>query len=347
MNRKLITLLILAILSIHGAKSQSNFLDGFILTSEKDTLFGKIDNKDYYSNSQFCDFKSAKSETITRFYPEKIYGYRFTQGKYYVSKTIEKDEKQVRIFLEYIIHGRLDIYFYLDSKNQNHFYASKDSSQIKELKYSEKTEIIDGKMMMHESKDYIGILNYFTQDCQSIKSDIPKLNELDHKKMINFASRYHKITCPDEKCQIYEKKILHKIKLNLSGGESYHFANSFSSRQKMNPLYGFDLLFQQSQQSEKVYLGIGVCYSQDVKGFFAKDLKIPISIHYINPKLGLSPLFSYQFDANFAFISQTMNVGLNYQMKSCSVFLVADLTTAAIVLPYETSVCCGLSFDLR
>ena len=347
MSRKLIALALVAYLCIQGAKSQSNFLDGYILASEKDTLFGKIDNKDYYSNSQFCDFKSSKTSTLTRYYPDKIYGYRFTNGKYYVSKTIETDTKQVRIFLEYIIHGRLDVYFYLDNNNQNHYYASKDSSQIKELKYSEKTEIIDGRVMLRESKDYIGVLNYFTQDCQSMKNAIPKLNEPDHKKLINFASKYHKITCPDEKCQIYEKRIPHKMKLNILGGESYHYGSVFEPRKKINPIYGCDILFQQSQQSEKVYLGVGLHSSPHVEGFFAKDFKIPISIHYINPKLGLSPMFAYQFDANFAFISQTINAGLNYQLKGFSVFVIADITTAAIVIPYETGVCFGVNFDLR
>jgi hypothetical protein len=59
--------------------------------------------------------------------------------------------------------------------------------------------------MLHETRPYFGLLTYFTADCAAMKKDIKGLNELGHKKLISFAEKYHNLTCPDQKCIVYEK----------------------------------------------------------------------------------------------------------------------------------------------
>jgi hypothetical protein len=344
--KKYILFCVLMSLFYNEIQAQSNFLEGYLLISEKDTLYGKIDNKEYYDNSQFCDFKDVKTDSVFRYYPEKIYGYRFKNGKYYVSKTIKIDNKQIRLFLEYLIHGNLDVYFYLDRTKQGHYFASKDSLPINELKYSENEINIDGRQMLQTIKGYMGILSFYTQDCQLIKKDIPKLNKLDHKKLINFAEKYHNLTCKDEKCIIYEKKLPRKVKFNVSGGPSYYFSDDFDLNHTTNPSYGFNLLFQQSQKSEKIYLGIGLYRAIGLKGVL-KGYQIPLSINYISPRIGFSPIISYEFDLNFGFIVQALKLGINYQMKNMSVFLNTDVKTVFIIKPYASSVNLGLNIDLR
>ena len=94
---KHILIFLILLISIESL-AQSNFNKGYIITTELDTIYGEIDNSDYYSNSQYCDFKDLKN-TVIRFFPDKIFGYRFIDGKYYVSKEINGN----KLFLEYLI----------------------------------------------------------------------------------------------------------------------------------------------------------------------------------------------------------------------------------------------------
>jgi hypothetical protein len=338
-------LIILLSLEIHA---QSNYLDGYVLTSETDTIFGKIDNKNYHDNSQFCDFKGVGSETITRFYPDKIYGYRFTNGKYYISKNVEIDSKQVQLFMEYLIHGKLDIFLVQDEGNSNHYFASKDTLPLTELKYSENMVTVDGVEKLKVSKPYIGLLTYYTSDCPSIKNEIPNLNDPDQKKLIHFAEKYHNLTCTNEKCIIYEKKLPLKIKINIAGGSAVYFSNNpFDKDPGVVPNYGFNIQFQQSQISESVYLGIGFYRLPEYEGFVLKGFQIPISINYYKSKTGISPMIAYEFDLNGAFIIQALKLGLNYQMKNMSLFIMADLKTMAIIKPFASSLNLGISYNLR
>lgn len=347
MNKYHILILVLALFSCQEIKAQANFLDGYILTTENDTVFGKIDNRAYSDNSQYCDFKKKDTDSVKRYYPDKIYGYRFTNGKYYISKDVEVDKKQVRLFLEYLINGNLNIYFFMDEGNKGHYFASKESSPIKELKYSEKTTIIDGRQMLDESKEYVGLLTYFTMDCEKIRSEIPKMNEIDHKKLIKFAENYHNLTCKDGKCIIYEKHLPRKIKASITYGSSYFFKDVFETEGKIHPSYGFNLIFQQYQRSEKVYFGIGLYRVNGLDGILVDGYQIPLSISYINPRMGLNPYVSYDFDLNYGFIVQALKLGLNYQMKNMSILLYGDCKTFILIKPFGTSINLGLSYDLR
>ena len=346
MNQKNIIVFLLTFFLYQEIKSQSNFQDGYILISQSDTLFGKIDNKYYYENSQFCDFLNIKSDSIIRFYPNNIFGYRFTNGKYYVSKIIEFENKKELIFMEYLVHGLLDFYFYQDKMSNNHYYTAKDTLSLKELRYINEIRNIDGYQMNYTSKPYIGLLIYYTNDCQQMKDDIIGLNEPDHKNLIKFAKKYNDLICKDKKCIIYEKQIPRGIKFSISGGSTFIFPYASDLKQKIYPSYGINILFQQAQKRENFYLGIG--FYNDGKMSSAVNLyRIPLSFNYLNIKQGLHPLISYEFDLNSLCTSQAFKIGMKYKIKSSSIFLLADIKTDLLVIPYAVSSYLGLMFDLR
>lgn len=338
------TLLVIIIaLTVQGVKAQSNFLKGYLLLSESDSLFGFIDNKNYINNSQFCDFKGTDTDSIVRYYPNQIFGYRFIDGKYYVSKTLEVDNKKVQIFLEYLIHGKLDIYFYKDKQNENLYFVSKDTLPLTELKYSKELVNENGKTFLKESKNYVTPLIYLTNDCEEIKNEIPKIDEPNHNKLINFAEKYHNLTCDGEECIIYEKRLPQKVKFNIMGGIT-KFTREYN---KDVPYYGFNFLFQQSQINERFFLGIGL-YEADIENaFIMRNLQVPLSINYIHPRKGFSPILSYEIDLNHALNIQYLNIGANYNFKKVSFALKANLATTTIVVPIGYSINFGISFDLN
>jgi len=218
--------------------AQRNLTSGYILKNKFDTLYGVIDDKNYYLNSQFCDFRENKSDSLKRYYPKDIYGYRFIDGKYYISKALGIAGKDSIMFLEFLINGEVDFYFSQDKSKINHYYASKENSPILELKYSKELLHIDSKIYERENKQYISVLEYFTRDYPDFKNDIYKLNEPNHKNLIRIGEDYHNHVCKDRKCIIYDKKIRYRLLLEIAGGYKI-FTNRYDYyRLSGNPFFG-------------------------------------------------------------------------------------------------------------
>jgi hypothetical protein len=334
--------------------AQSNFQKGYVFVSETDILYGEIDNKSYYENSQFCDFRTGPDDSVRRYHPEDLFAYHFTDGKYYISKKVLGMEKDPTIFLEYLVDGKMDVFFYQDEIARNHYFVSKDSSQLRELVYAKKEEVIDGKRMTYETKPFTGLLGYYTSDCPQIKSNIINMGEPNHKNLVRLASRYHDLTCKGERCIIYEKSLKHKFSLYLNGGLQYHIIPGYFlsddtamyNPSGVYPVYSVGVLFQQFQRRESFYLGIGVVAMHDDYGS-RPYIGIPFSVNYLNPRPGLSPAFSYSFDVMQFGMIQSLSGGIKYQMKKSAILLTADLKTFSFIVPYATSLNIGYMHDLN
>jgi hypothetical protein len=284
------------------------------------------------------------SDSVIRFYPDKIYGYRFIDGKYFISKKIEFENKQSVVFLEYLIKGKLDVYLFQDKEGQNHYFVSTNVLPLMELKYSKEIIDIGGKNVLHESKQPVGVLNYYTSDCPDVKNEILKLDEPNHKKLINFAKKYHNLICKDEKCIIYEKKMPLKIKLNLVGGANTFFSNISPLKQGTYPSFGFNILF--SQIRESLYLGIG--YFSDGKIDNSLNVfRIPFSFNYIHPGQGLSPYLAYELSISNIGLPQALKLGMKYQIRKTSFLFALDLKTNYMVIPYGASLNFGIMYDFK
>jgi len=349
-----VTLLVFSLMFCNAVLAQVNFQDGYILKTEFDTIFGQIDSKDYFSNSQYCDFKNKGSETVTRFKPGDIFGYRFTNGKFYITQTIAIEDNKSTIFMEYLIKGKLNIYYYQEKNLMPHYFVSKENVPLQELKYSEGQEVIDGIDVAYQKKQYIGVLNYLTSDCPQIAYKIPELNEPNQTKLIKFAEKYHNLVCTSESCIIYGKKIPHKMYISANAGYQSYFESHFF---KINPIfevngiigefrtYSFTFMFQQAQRLENLYLGLGfsnVIQNDSADAFY----RIPLSINYQSSKPGFSPTFSYEFDLNRMF-AQAIKAGVIYQTRKISLSLVAGLNTVLIIKPYGASLNFGLMYKIR
>jgi hypothetical protein len=342
MKRNGILIFVLSVLFFQQINAQSHFRDGYVLISEKDTLYGKIDNKNYYNNSQFCDFKRANADSVIRFYPDNIYGYRFNRGSYYISKNITIKKKQVRVFAEYLVHGKLDLYLFQDEERINHYFASKDTSSLNELIY--RADILDngGVLTLHESKLYLGVMAYLTSDCETMKDDLKSLDKCESKKLMSFTKKYD-LTCADAKSLLYAKNYSRKVKLSVYGGPADIISGGYFDKND-NTIYsnfGFNFLFQATEQSEKLYLGIGF---HEYSNF---AFLIPFSFNYLDPRMGISPVISYDIDVRTWGTVQFLKPGLKYQMKNSSIFIAGDLMTWHFTDPMAFSLDLGLSFNLN
>jgi hypothetical protein len=311
--------------------AQTEFKPGYMISLQMDTIYGEIYNNNYYFNSQQCEFRKNPGEKPTLYKPGELFGYRFSDGKYYIAKSNELFNPP--IFLEYLIDGKLDIFFYQSSDRKNHYYAETDSIPMRELIFSEETTNVDGKNYLLTNKRYINLLKFYTSDCPELREALDKLNKPEHKNMINIATQYNEMVCTNGQCVVFEKKIPRKKIIEFNGGMAYLTPYFLSEGdQKYYPNYGFTLLFQQAQQRENLYLGIGLRFNNTELDDFPKQ-QIPLAICYINTKQGFSPSFGYEFNLN-AFVLHAFKGGIRYQKKNLALSLEAQMNTALFIKPY-------------
>lgn len=320
----------------------SNFKDGYIITLAFDTVYGQINNNSYHQNSLACTFRKSPLEASVSYTPDDLFGYRFIDGKYYVSKFVPQYKRT--LFLEYLIQGSLNVYFLQEEDNVNRFYVAKDTLPLRLLKYEVKDIYDNGLHFQQLNNMSQTILEYYTQDCPEMIPIIRKMKKPEHEEMIQFAANYHHRVCPNGSCQIFEKKMPQKIYATASIGIGYFplpFEAKFELFGSRTPGFYFSnalsVLFQQSWVSESTYFGIG----------YADYERIPVSIMHLPEGNGLRPIFGYEIDLNKLNASQNVIFGLRMPMKKMYLTLTGNLTTTMFVTPTACSARLGLMYPLR
>ena len=114
--------------------AQNNYRPGFIITVQKDTIYGEIDYRTDKMNAKRCVFQSQGNDTEpVTYHPFEILGYRFTDdGKYYVSKNIElKYGVSTPVFLEYLLQGMKSLYYYETEDNIPIYFVEDNNTLVK------------------------------------------------------------------------------------------------------------------------------------------------------------------------------------------------------------------------
>jgi hypothetical protein len=296
-------LLIIGLLLTEGlVNAQTDFRPGYLIKSNGDTLIGEIDYRGDILMGEVCRFKTKNTDKETKYSPYDIDGYRFIQSKYFVSKEVNGE----KIFLEFLIKGQINIYFFRDTQG-DHYLLEKGSSGVIEIPYEKGIRYRDNVPYFYESTRHIGLFNYYMQDAPEFQKRIANIGEPKHKNLIKLAEDYHNIVCKDSACIIYEKK-LPPIKLNIEvigGIVSYQTLSVNSDRNydylnygnySNKPFFQSGILthFWIPRTSEKFFIRTGLLYStvHSNEGK-ASIYKIPIQFEYIYPKNIIRPKFAF------------------------------------------------------
>ena len=182
--------------------SQPDFRPGYILSLSGDTIKGQIDYREEVFLGKLCKYRQYEEEAVVEYKPGEIQGFRFNDSKNYVSKVV--DGKPV--FLEYLINGRMNIYYLRDAVNKRYFF-DKDDVALTEIPFEEGIRQEEGKKYMFTSTRHIGLLQHYMKDAPSAQSKASTIKRPEHKNLINMAKEYHYNVCDEgEECIIYERK---------------------------------------------------------------------------------------------------------------------------------------------
>jgi len=240
--RKLLSF-IFSLIIVVNCYSQNDWKSGYVIKISGDTVFGLIDNRSSQSNSNYCYFRNDKLSKTTIYEPKDIAGYRYDDGKFFISKNISSTESIKKIFLEFLLEGKINIFHYKD--DQNHFFLEKDG-QLYELKSTDEIRETNGTKYVLNKKEYLGVLELLMNDA-GIQSSINK-TRLNSQSLINIAQNYHERVCSGEKCIIYEKKIkpVH-VSVGFHIGESinkFNFGDELLSNYNFSNYIGCRLEFE-------------------------------------------------------------------------------------------------------
>ncbi|HPT14940.1 MAG TPA: hypothetical protein PK796_09145 [Bacteroidales bacterium] len=184
--------------------AQSDFRPGYIIYNNGDTLTGLIDYKGNQANARKCVFKLSKDAQEEKFTPEDIKAYRFIDSKYYVSKKIlTEDSIETQLFLEYLIDGIVDVFYYRDLSDEIYLVDNGDGNLLL-VKDKNDVVVVDDVAYANEMKRYRGVLTYVFRKSPKVCKKIDYM-QLDHKSIIGIAREYHQEVCTGQNCIVFEK----------------------------------------------------------------------------------------------------------------------------------------------
>ena len=206
MKNYLLFLLLLFAGAIYG---QDNFKRGYIITHKNDTISGWIDFRTDAQNMSVCKFKTEESGKARSYLPGEIFGYRFDrEGKFYVSRDITINDLQRNVFLEYLVQGIRNLYYYIDTStsmmgNQYYYFFEDEAGNM--IPVTKKPdEYINNKVQ--EDVRYVGMIKYLFQNQETILKKADKLR-FNQKSMIHITKEYHDQVCTTgEECIVFETK---------------------------------------------------------------------------------------------------------------------------------------------
>lgn len=342
MKQKNIFLLIIILSFTSFVNGQTNYRPGYVIKSINDTIYGIIDYRNDKIMSAVCKFKTDDQANETAFSPEDIAGFRFIKSKFYISKVINGK----KIFLEFLVKGKINLYYQRDEKG-DHYYMEKDSTGIIELPYEEKIKNIDDTPYQYQSTKHLGILKAFLKDAPKTLVEVNEIKKPEHRNLIKIVKDYHNEVCSNEECIIYEKALplinisfeptagmiffkYDKLDYNLWMHKKDHFqvglfTHIMLPRVNENLSFRIGCLFSEAYVTENyinTYILNGGLYADTIsKSGDIRIFKIPIQLEYNYPKGMIRPKAAFGFDIYSPF-NQTLSAMAGADIKlTKSIFL--------------------------
>lgn len=295
MKRVVLHFLLILNIGIMSAQTQ-NYLPGYVITLEHDTLRGKINFKTDEQNAKVCYFRANEGNKEYVFSPAELISYRFLEsGKYYVSRKVSISGAEKIVFLEYLIRGLMSVYYY-KYDDRAYYFFEKEDGQL-QMVTKEDDKIVDN--MVVPDKRYDGELRYLFQ---STLPEEYKNKPIDYnqKTIIGIAKKYHQALCTSgEECIVYENKTpdakVLEFELGVYGGLncSEYAMNGFATGgHKFSlyyPLLGLNAMTLYPRFSKSLSLSMGVSLSgmDAPETRFQDGLDIKFSSLVVTPSLGL------------------------------------------------------------
>ncbi len=290
MKKSIFLIVSICLVAANSLYGQSEFRPGYIINPDQDTIYGQIKGNSEARNARTCVFRSGDDADQTRFSPDDIRAYRFTNGKYYVSTTVEEDGEKKQVFLEYLVNGMANLY-YLKEENSETYYIQKDGEDA--------LAITD-----------IRLLKATFSDCYEIQSTLDKAT-LSHKSLVSATVKYHDYVCDGEVCINYTREASRlwievgpvmgysMNKLNFQGSPLFE---TFGFGSSQVPVFGLMLNLGSDRLGQHFSFQVGAEYSKHQLQAYTERPGTEYYIDYYSYDVRLeSSLLTFTLGSMYAF----------------------------------------------
>lgn len=195
---KLLIQITIILLLTTGLSAQIISRKAFIVTNDFDTVPGFVDLKGYRSNSEACFFRESRFGKQVIFSPDDISGYRIQNDRYFISMHVSTLDGNRVIFMDFLLDGILDLYYYRDNSGDN--YCIEDTYG-RLFTLSERKKETDGSKDNDIGKtedNYRSILKILMNDMPGIDLRLQEAS-LSHWYLITLLRDYHEFRNKSEK----------------------------------------------------------------------------------------------------------------------------------------------------
>lgn len=337
-NFQRLTFLILftSIFCAKPSNAISDFRKGYILKSERDTVWGFVNYSHGQHSFRNCTFKESIKGETTRFTPENIIGYGFYDDKTYISKQVQiNDNTKQAFFMEVLVKGSFSLL-----RLYNSFYILKaDGDLVKLNNYTSKDQA-DRQIKTSTANQYYGILNLFMFDCIELREQIQK-TRYNEKMLTKIVEFYH--DCRELPYISFKKqKPWIKADFGVSAGIQHstltfrspetpwqHMKSEFSKA--INPIVGISadlsaprineglsfttsLLYTAPSYYSYRHIDNGAYIQNDYVSVSLHSIKIPAGFRYTFPEKSITPYFNAGFVSIFN-VSSSSDYYSEYRIK--------------------------------
>ena len=361
-------LLFLLILTWYFAicNGQGSYNPGYIITNNSDTVRGLIKQQSNYQNSINCNFREEKNQSAKNFSPGEIKGYRIENSKYYVSKDIVIDSLKQKKFLEYLVKGIVDLFYYKDVGKEYYFVQKNTLLMLLSNDVSIVTVEENGlngeyeKSYYKNSNQYKRILQYLFKESPEVLKEIPN-TAFDYRPLIKITKDYHNSVCKDNKCIDFTKSTNKSLYLESYFGIINSWMVLKTSKDNiydLKPYLGLQLRLKPFKGFSRWNFLVGLNYSSnsfngnfdnylytpDLKTYqiFAKYsiIRIPLILEYTLSSKKLQPFISASYNNTLIFNTE-------HEVLKINTFSTHEEETYFRKYQYGASVGFGLRYSLN
>lgn len=244
--KKAITTLLLFLTLLLNVNSAESYSPGYIITKTSEEIKVFIESPSNFTLTNICRYKKGLNDSVQTASTEQISGYYLYENeRNFISKTINIQNTERRVFVEVLCKGVASLYTYAE-KNENNtivtcFYIEKANGEYITLtrKNDHTVQLSNGDAFNCKDEKYKGGLHFIFRDYESVGKKA-HLTEFTRKDLTQITKEYNEFvhTNFNNPCELdlSEKSIL-KLNYGIYTGVS---CSSYSIYKHIVPI-SYDL----------------------------------------------------------------------------------------------------------
>lgn len=265
-------LTLILVLFLQFSFGQENYIPGYVINKNGDTLQGTIDYRNWKYPPEKISFKNQINSTQIIFTPTDIMEFGVQDDKF-ISGIVETEISSSKInklkaesllniktdttFLQVLFEGNKSLYFYKNDYNQDNFYIKRNTI-FELLIHKEYLKEEKGKTVIAQNKRYLGQLNNYLEDCKNVKSILTNLS-YNQNSLVKLFKRYYNCSISEPSFKATEANVLAEVgalagisvsSLNFTGDDAFIYLTKgdYSSSTKATGGLFIDLVFPRNMR---------------------------------------------------------------------------------------------------